>query len=250
MIPKTIHYCWISGDPYPPLTGNCITSWKKHLPEYEFVLWDLEKISTIQNVWLQQTIENKKYAFAADFIRLYALYHFGGIYLDADVEVVGSFSSFLVHQMFIGLDYNDYFEPAIIGAVPEHPLIKSFLLYYENRPFVKANGQFDMRPLPSILQKIKHNKFNFKPDNKVQTIDEEKITIYPYDFFSPKSEYFRNIKTTKNTITIHHFDGNWVRKDFRFVMKRILHQFLILAGGRIFHKKILELIRSFDQHKF
>ena len=29
MIPKTIHYSWLSGDPFPPLIQSCIESWKR-----------------------------------------------------------------------------------------------------------------------------------------------------------------------------------------------------------------------------
>ena len=29
MIPKVIHYCWLSGDPYPENIQKCISSWKK-----------------------------------------------------------------------------------------------------------------------------------------------------------------------------------------------------------------------------
>ena len=37
MIPKLIHLCWLSGDPYPPKIQFCIDSWKKHLPDYEIM---------------------------------------------------------------------------------------------------------------------------------------------------------------------------------------------------------------------
>ena len=43
MIPKVIHYCWLSGDPIPEMLQRCMDSWKKFLPDYEFVLWDLER---------------------------------------------------------------------------------------------------------------------------------------------------------------------------------------------------------------
>ena len=45
--------------------------------------------------WVKQAFEAKKYAFAADYIRFYALYNYGGIYLDSDVEVLRSFDPLL-----------------------------------------------------------------------------------------------------------------------------------------------------------
>lgn len=59
MIPKIIHYCWLSGEPYPVLVEKCINSWKKNLPEYDFVLWDANRVDTISNLWLKQAYENK-----------------------------------------------------------------------------------------------------------------------------------------------------------------------------------------------
>ena len=39
MIPKIIHLCWLSGDPFPEDIQRCIDSWKAILPEYEVWLW-------------------------------------------------------------------------------------------------------------------------------------------------------------------------------------------------------------------
>ena len=82
MIPKKIHLCWLSGDDYPAKISKCIESWKKHLPDYEIVLWDTKRFDLSQSQWVSQAFEARKYAFAADYIRFYALYHDGGIYLE------------------------------------------------------------------------------------------------------------------------------------------------------------------------
>ena len=43
MIPKKIHYCWLSNDPMPQQLQKCVDSWKKFLPDYEIVKWDLNR---------------------------------------------------------------------------------------------------------------------------------------------------------------------------------------------------------------
>ena len=73
MIPKIIHLCWLSGDSYPPKIAKCLESWKKFLPDYEVMLWDTKRFDLNSSVWVRQAFENKKYAFAADYIRFYAL---------------------------------------------------------------------------------------------------------------------------------------------------------------------------------
>ena len=42
MIPKKIHYCWLSGDPFPEKIQMCMDSWKKVMPDYEWKLWNTE----------------------------------------------------------------------------------------------------------------------------------------------------------------------------------------------------------------
>ena len=88
MIPKVIHYCWLSDDPMPEESIRYIESWKKILTDYEFVLWDKNRFDIESVLWVKEAYYQKKYAFAADYIRLYAVYNYGGIYLDTDVEVV------------------------------------------------------------------------------------------------------------------------------------------------------------------
>ena len=80
MIPKIIHYCWLSNDPIPSNIQHYMDSWKKYLPDYEFIHWNFDKFDKSSSRWVSEAFDNKKYAFAADYIRLNALYHYGGIY--------------------------------------------------------------------------------------------------------------------------------------------------------------------------
>ncbi|MEN7470513.1 glycosyltransferase family 32 protein, partial [Providencia stuartii] len=90
MIPKIIHYIWVGNNPKPQFVLDCIETWKQHLPDYEIMEWGNDCLETINNTYVNEAIKNKKWAFASDYIRLYALYNYGGIYLDSDVEVTQS----------------------------------------------------------------------------------------------------------------------------------------------------------------
>ena len=83
MIPKIIHICWLSGDEFPNNIKVCVESWKRVLPDYEIRIWDTKRFNIDSLLWTRQAFDVKKYAFAADYIRLYALYTEGGIYLDS-----------------------------------------------------------------------------------------------------------------------------------------------------------------------
>lgn len=84
-IPKVIHLMWFSGDPYPPLIAKCINSWHKIVPDYKIKLWTGDMIKDLDYKYLQDALKVKKYAFACDVVRAYALYTEGGVYMDSDV---------------------------------------------------------------------------------------------------------------------------------------------------------------------
>ena len=188
MIPKIIHLCWLSGEPFPTQIQQCIETWHKHLPDYEIIVWDKEKFNINSTLWTKQAYENKKYAFAADYIRLYALYKYGGIYLDSDVLVYKSFNDLLDLPYFIGLDYTESFEAAIIGAEKGTPWIGELLKRYENRSFVKSEKILDTIPLPTIFFHELKNKYKFYLlQNKISySYNNDIFYIFHQDFFNSR----------------------------------------------------------------
>ena len=152
MIPKLIHLCWLSGDPYPPKIQLCIDSWKKYLPDYEIMLWDTNRFDVNSTPWTKQAFEAKKYAFVADYIRLYAVYNYGGIYLDSDVEVLKSFDDLLHLPYFAGTEVGpDGIEMAAFGAEKGTGWVKFMLDYYQDRNYILENGEKNMEPMPPVM---------------------------------------------------------------------------------------------------
>ena len=108
MIPKIIHYCWFGNAPKDKKVQRCIESWKKFLPDYEIKEWNNSNVDLDMMPFVRKAYECGKFAFASDVIRLWALYNYGGIYFDTDVEVVKSFDALLFSKGFIGFE-NDSF---------------------------------------------------------------------------------------------------------------------------------------------
>ena len=69
MIPKIIHYCWLSKDPIPKDMQMFIDGWYEKLPDYEFMLWDFNRFDIHSSQWVKEAFSKKKYAFAADYMR-------------------------------------------------------------------------------------------------------------------------------------------------------------------------------------
>ena len=129
-IPKILHFIWLGNNEKPKQVLDCIESWKKFCPDYEIKEWNDEILEEIDNQFAKEAYEVKKYAFASDYLRLYVLKKYGGIYLDTDVELTQSLDEFLYNEFFIGHEnYNNVISIAtnLIGATQENQIINSLL---------------------------------------------------------------------------------------------------------------------------
>ncbi len=241
MIPKIIHYCWLSKDPYPAGIQACLYSWKKYLPDYEFKLWNFSSFDIESSQWVKTAFFAGKYAFAADYIRAYALYHYGGIYLDCDVEVLKSYDDLLHLPYFIGKEKtNTPIEAATMGFEKGHPLMKLLLDYYKGRTFYlgnkekKGKSSFDIRPLPAIMLDLINTHFSF---HEIECIDEfdfssNVINVLPADYFSPKQWDTQELNVTSRTYSIHHFSGSWLKGNFGKKLAFYWYRFLGLVWNK------------------
>lgn len=246
MIPKIIHLCWLSGDPYPPKIAKCLKSWEKYLSDYEIILWDTKRFDLNSSDWVRQAFETKKYAFAADYIRFYALYNFGGIYLDSDVEVLRDFDDLLDLPYFIGAEKAQTPEAAIIGAEKGCDWIKQCLDYYNNRFFVKEDGSFDIRKLPEIMveqiNKLKPLRvLSLKESLDIRELDMQNEVLEFNDvFFSPKVFDSREVEITPYTYAIHHYQNSWFSPKAKAYYR--FRAFLVKLFGLAFVRKLEKLL--------
>lgn len=227
MIPKIIHYCWLSNDPIPQNLLKCMDSWKTYLPDYSLMLWNFDRFPHGKSKWVDEAYAKKKYAFAADYIRLYALYNYGGIYLDMDVEVCKSFDSLLnlktvlCWQRSIG-----GLEVAAFGVEKKCSWIRECLDKYDVNSFIKEDLSFDMQPLPNKIESyLKMLNYTLRDVNSIDEallVEQEKcIPIFPCEYFSPKSYLTGKIKKTRNTFCIHHFASSWVQHKEKSLIRQI-----------------------------
>ena len=226
-IPKIIHYCWFGKNPLPKEAKKYIESWKKKCPDYEIIEWNENNFDINSNVYAKEAYEVKKWAFVSDYVRLYVLYNYGGIYLDTDVEVLKSFDFFLKYDAFLGFENQKHLTTGIMGCKKGYWLFNEFLSYYSNRHFVQKNGKYDMTPNVITITKI-CKKYGLVINNKLQNI--KKLTIFPNEYFCPSGFETGKINVTNNTVVIHHFFGSWLPNDAQKI--RNLQQNLYKKHGK------------------
>ena len=210
MIPKKIHYCWFGRGEKPALVKKCMASWKKYLPEYELKEWNEDNFDLDLFPFTREAYESRKYAFVTVVVRLYALYNEGGVYMDTDVEVLKPLDSFLHHIAFSGFEDDTQVPTGIMASEKNSSWAKENLDYYHERHFILPDGTWDTTSNVAIITNYMVSKGLLKVNGYYDFPN--LITIYPKDYFCPKSYLDKKIYLTDNTVTIHHFSGSWQYK--------------------------------------
>ena len=96
---KNIHYVWVGNNKKNKTVKKYINSWKRYFPGYNIIEWNEQNFDINSVKYVKEAYESKKYAFVSDYIRLYALYNYGGIYFDTDVEVIKNFEHLLEKEI-------------------------------------------------------------------------------------------------------------------------------------------------------
>ena len=231
MIPKRIHYCWFGRNEKPELAVKCIESWKKYLPDYEIKEWNEDNFDVSMNTYVKQAYETRKYAFVTDYVRLYALYNEGGVYMDTDVEVLKSYDPFLSHNAFSGFENNGYVPTGMMAAEKGSLWAKELLDDYNDRSFINTDGSLDLTTNTATITDymirkglIRNNTFQDFPGL---------CTMYPSEYFCPKDHATGEIKITSNTVCIHHFAGSWLELSWsRKMLHKMKYKMTELFGAR------------------
>jgi lipopolysaccharide biosynthesis glycosyltransferase len=202
-IPKTIHYCWFGGAEKPAKIQKCLDSWTKYLPDYEIIEWNETNFDINCCAYVKEAYDKKKWAFVTDFVRLWALYTYGGIYMDSDVEVVKNLDEFLNHRAFTGHEADKFLITATMGAEIGHPWIKMLLAYYDT-------AKLEANPIPNTHTITRLSFPWIVGQGDGFTFLRESVVIYPTEVFCPYDHSKLVATPTPSTYTIHHFAGSWL----------------------------------------
>lgn len=63
MIPKIIHLCWFSNDPFPVEIKVCLDTWKRILPDFQVKHWTYQDAKAIGLPFYKRSIRGQKMGF-------------------------------------------------------------------------------------------------------------------------------------------------------------------------------------------
>jgi len=200
----------------PQLAKDCIASWHKYMPDWEYKLWNEENFDVNTVSYTKEAYEARKFAFVSDYVRLWALYNEGGLYLDVDFEVFKSFDNLMGWNAFAGYEGSKHL-PVMMGVVASRPngnWVKEQLDAYENRHFIRLDGSLDLTTnVRFISNRMRQNGFE---QNGIEQ-DYLDLHVFPVDYFCPRQttgEYFRTHNTYCESIGTSSWaeQGGWKAK--------------------------------------
>ncbi len=236
MIPKSIHYCWFGGKSKSKLYRNCIDSWHRYCPDYEIIEWNEDNFDFHQHPYPEWCHEHQKWAFLSDFARLLILKEHGGIYLDADVEVIRPLDKLLEYEAFLGFENETWLNTGLgFGCVPDHPVPDVLLKpYLESK--ANGDGSFELIPCPRLNTEALL-PYGLKQDGTKQTVCGAEIL--PVEYLNPYDDPTGRLNKTKNTYSIHWYGKSWMNKRtiMRSRLTRPIHRIFGVDALAKFRKK-------------
>jgi len=211
MIPKNIHYCWFGGGEMSQLAKDCIASWHKYMPDWEYKLWNEDNFDVTSIPYTKEAYEAKKYAFVTDYVRLWALYEEGGVYMDTDVMALRPLDDLMYLSAFTGYEGSKNKPPVtgLIASAPHGEWVKEQLDSYEGAHFLIGDGVFDLTTNTVRIANIMREN-GFVQDGFEQVYKD--LHVFPVEYFCPRQttgEYLR----TENTYCDHLGLGSWAECD-------------------------------------
>ena len=225
MIPKIIHYIWLGGKPLPELAEQCIASWQKYMPDWQIMRWD-ETTLQKSNCWLdqmplyvQQAYAARKFAFVSDYIRLWALEQYGGLYMDVDFLVFRPFDELIdKYPAFAGYEGSKR-QPVMQGVIASEPhgaWVSDMLATYDTRTFIKEDGSYDMTPNTAYFtDRLEAEGFIADGVEKDVYVDDIFfLHVFPVYYFCPVLTTGEDLRT-EETYCEHKGVSSWAQKTWK-----------------------------------
>lgn len=233
---KYIHYFIDKSENLNDFRKNCLDTWKKILPEeYEIKIWSLNDIEKSNDEIAKKVLEIENYNIQKNYIEVYAMYKYGGLFVDQNIELRKDISDLINENVtFLAMDEKHVISPSIwYEKAPKSNFSTNvYNIFKKNIAEGMYNSYF--LELPLIFREI---LTDFDPvHNKTENL-KNKVTIYSSDYFYPYSYDGHTKNNTKNTRAINYFNYDFITK------KGKLKNLTYSVFGYKLSKKIFALFR-------
>ncbi len=204
MVEKIIHYVWL-GDEKSLITKAAIKNWKTKLSsEWKIIEWN-EKNIPMDIPFVSYWIKKKNYAFVSDFVGMYVVEKYGGIYMDTDMFIQKPIpKKWLNGELCIPRTTRNWYGLAFFIAQKNNKILKLLIEIYQTTYF-KNNDNYKKLVYSLLITQIMHDIFgknNMKENCHLGNI-----------FILPHNEVQLDYEDGQNIIK-HFFAGAWYPEDW------------------------------------
>lgn len=240
--PKTIYYCWFGDGELSATAQKCLLSWERYAPGYCITCCD-ERLFDIESTpWTKAAYAAGKYAYVADYVRFWAVYNFGGVYMDLGSELVRDITSLCeTYSPFSAIEeLSKTVNTGLIVAAPRHnPLLAEVLDAYDSTQFSDDPGFLNDHTVNQMFTRVLE-AHGFVRENRGQNVGE--WTLLPSSTFNPVYG-FGGYHIKNDTYSVHHYSASWAEPKFRTKGKivRLLSPFIGRRAAQIVGRTIAEI---------
>ena len=223
-ISKILHRVYFDNfSPFYDPFLHYLETWKRELPNYQVMKWGARTIDTSENEWLRRSADANDPVFLSEFVRWDVLKKYGGVYLDADCEVLddGKFDA-LVDELnnstdydaFLGVEefYNGYPTAQTIAAKKGSDLVSFMYDMYVNNLssplwyWRSERGLIGPQLISLYFRQHGLEETKGFPIQLKEPVIVGRVKIYPQEFFSPKfTTTGKKMAVSDNTCIYHLF---------------------------------------------
>lgn len=172
------------------------------------MLWSEDNFDVEEYPFTKEAYEARKYAFVSDFVRAKVLYEYGGIYLDADVEILCNFDSLIEgYDLVCGFETRKQIGTAILACAPHEEVMKEFLDFYLKHNFKTAMGENIIANVAILTSILERKDLRLGGERQVL---EGRILVVKREIFYPKKISNMEFSVTDETMAIHMCSNSWM----------------------------------------
>ena len=185
-------------------------------------------------LYVRQAYETRKFAFVSDYVRLWALEQYGGLYMDVDFEVYRPFDELMnKYPAFAGYEGSKRMPvmQGVIASEAHGAWVTDMLRTYNTRVFIKEDGSLDMTPNTTFFSdRLESQGFIADGVEKdVYTIHQTPYTedkifllhVFPVHYFCPVLTTGEDVRT-EETYCEHKGESSWAKKGWKAKVMRFL----------------------------
>ena len=200
-----IHY-FIGGN----LGYDFRDTWVKYAGNMEHIKWTPDTVPVDQYPELDKYMKAGQWSIVSDFVRRWAIYKYGGIYLDFDVELIRPIDHLLDEYSFICIEGPPaYANAAVTGGKAGNRHHGAMLEQYLGK--LRSEGGFVKPNLVGLWIATDYlRSIGGEPNmDEVTVVDEFKT--FPKEYFYPfnYNESYTSDCITENTLGIHWWKKGW-----------------------------------------